>query len=260
MAARRAAGLRNPEMRPTLYAEAAAALMSYTVFGFEYPFPTAPATLRMLGPVVPREVPPADGDDELTRWLDGHPSVVYVGFGTIMRPSPGQVRAIVEVADRVGPEHAVLWKLPARQQQLLPPAERLPGNLRVEAWLPSQLRVLAHPHVRAFFNHGAANAVHEGVHFATPQLVMPFWLDCPDGAARAVDSGVALAVEHTDALDVEDIVAKLTRLLREDSFRERAELWSRRMRRAGGVAAAADLVLRHRDEAPARRSAGVAVG
>ncbi|MEU4641514.1 glycosyltransferase [Micromonospora sp. NPDC023814] len=260
VAARRAAGLRNPEMRPTLYAEAAAALMSYTVFGFEYPFPTAPATLRMLGPVVPRELPPADGDDELTRWLDGHPSVVYVGFGTIMRPSPGQVRAIVEVADRLGPEHAVLWKLPARQQQFLPPAERLPGNLRVEAWLPSQLRVLAHPHVRAFFNHGAANAVHEGIHFATPQLVMPFWLDCPDGAARAVDSGVALAVEHTDTLDVEDIAAKLTRLLREDSFRERAELWSRRMRRAGGVAAAADLVLRHRDEAPARRPAGVAVG
>ncbi|MEU9508933.1 glycosyltransferase [Micromonospora sp. NPDC048170] len=257
---RKAAGIRNPEMRPAGYVEAAAALMAYTVFGFEYPFATAPAKLRMLGPVVPRELPPADGDDALTRWLDEHPSVVYVGFGTIMRPSRRQVEAIVEVAERLGPEHAVLWKLPARQQHLLPPADRLPGNLRVEAWVPSQLRVLAHPHVRAVFNHGAANAIHEAVHFAVPQLVMPFWLDCPDGAARAVDSGVALSVERADSLNVADILAKLRRLLGDDSFRSRAELWSRRMRQAGGVAAAADLVLRHRDGTAARQSVGLAVG
>ncbi|MEV4663947.1 glycosyltransferase [Micromonospora echinofusca] len=213
----------------------------------------------MLGPVVPRELSPAD-DDELMAWLDEHPSVVYVGFGTIMRLSQGQVDAIVEVAERLGPEHAVLWKVPARQRHLLPPARRLPANLRVEAWLPSQLRVLAHPHVRVFFNHGAANAIHEAVHFAVPQLVMPFWLDCPDGAVRAVDSGVALAVERADSPNVEDVLAKLGRLLGEETFRARARLWSRRMRQAGGVTAAADLVLRHRDAAAARPTAGLAVG
>ncbi|MER5705044.1 glycosyltransferase [Micromonospora sp. NPDC002296] len=260
MARRKEAGLRNPEMRPALYLGDAVALMSYTVFGFEYPFETAPATLRMLGPVVPRELPPVEQDDELNRWLDDHPSVVYVGFGTIMRPSEAQVRAVVEVAERLGPEHAVLWKLSAEHQRLLPSAARLPGNLRVEEWLPSQLRVLAHPHVRVFFNHGAANAIHEAIYFATPQLMMPFWLDCPDGAVRAVDSGFALAVELTDPLDVEDILAKLKRLLSEDSFRERAELFSQRMRQAGGVTVAADLVLRHRDEAAAHRTAPAAVG
>ncbi|MGW1061599.1 glycosyltransferase [Micromonospora rubida] len=258
IARREEAGLRNPEMRPGLYVEDAVALMSYTVFGFEYPFATAPATLRMVGPVVPRELPPVE-QDELTRWLDDHPSVIYVGFGTIMRPSEAQVRAIVEVAERLGPEHAVLWKLSAEHQRLLPPAAQLPGNLRVEEWLPSQLRVLAHPHVRVFFNHGAANAIHEAVYFATPQLMMPFWLDCPDGVVRAVDSGVALAVELTDPLDVEDILAKIKRLLSEDSFRKRAELFGQRMRQAGGVTVAADLVLRHRDEAAAHRTAS-AVG
>lgn len=203
-------------------------------------------------------MPPVE-QDELTRWLDDHPSVIYVGFGTIMRPSEAQVRAIVEVAERLGPEHAVLWKLSAEHQRLLPPAAQLPGNLRVEEWLPSQLRVLAHPHVRVFFNHGAANAIHEAVYFATPQLMMPFWLDCPDGVVRAVDSGVALAVELTDPLDVEDILAKIKRLLSEDSFRERAGLFGQRMRQAGGVTVAADLVLRHRDEAAAHRTAS-AVG
>ncbi|MGK5517863.1 hypothetical protein ACSNN9_00725 [Micromonospora sp. URMC 107] len=48
-------------------------------------------------------------------------------------------------------------------------------------------------------------------------------------------------------------------LLGEETFAW-AELWSRRMRQAGGVTAAADLVLRHRDEAEARRTVGLAVG
>ncbi|WP_229399232.1 glycosyltransferase [Micromonospora okii] len=251
VAARKAAGLHNPDMRPAAYVEAAEALMAYTVFGFEYPFPAAPEKLRMLGPAVPRELPPTEGDDGLDRWLDDHPSVVYVGFGTIMRPTRGQVEAIVAVAERLAPEHAVLWKLPAGQRGLLP--SELPGNLRVAAWLPSQLRVLAHPHVRVFFNHGAANAVHEAVHFATPQLVMPFWLDCPDGAARAVDAGVALAVERGDTLDVDEVVGKLRRLLVEEGFRQRSQEWSRRMREAGGVAAAADLLLERREASAARR-------
>ncbi|MEW2378339.1 glycosyltransferase [Micromonospora sp. NPDC047812] len=220
-----------------------------------YPAPFSGLPERMT----PRQQAANVGDDELTRWLDEHPSVVYVGFGTIMRLSRRQVDAIVEIADRLGPEHAVLWKVPARQQHLLPPAERLPGNLRVLAWVPSQHRVLAHPHVRVFFDHGAANAIHEAVHFAVPQLVMPFWLDCPDGAVRAVDSGVALSVERADSLDVEDVLGKLERLLGEETFRARARLWSRRMRQAGGVTPA-DLVLRHRDEAAARRGVGLAVG
>ncbi|MEV4483696.1 glycosyltransferase [Micromonospora coxensis] len=246
---RRAAGIDNVELRPSRYAEAAQALLAYTVFGLEYPFATAPAKLRMVGSMVPREIPASPDGADLRAWLDAHDSVVYIGFGTIMRPSATQVAALVEVAARIGPEHHVLWKLPADRQRFLPPAADLPANLRIESWLPSQVEVLAHPHVRVFFNHAAANAVHEAAWFGVPQLVMPFWFDCHDGAVRVVDAGVALAVEHDDALDVADIVAKLRRLLTERTFADRAALWRRRLRQAGGVTAAADLVLRLRDEA-----------
>jgi polyene glycosyltransferase len=257
---REAAGISNPELRPTLYAEAAEALLAYTVFGLEYPFVTAPANLRMVGSMVPQEIVPSPDGAELRAWLDAHESVVYIGFGTIMRPSAAQVAALVEVAARLAPEHHVLWKLPAVRQQYLPPAADLPPNLRVESWLPSQVEVLAHPHVRVFFNHAAANAIHEAAWFGVPQLVMPFWLDCYDGAVRVVDAGVALAVEHEDALDVDDIVAKLRRLLTEPRYRDRANLWARRLRQAGGVSAAADLVLRHRDAAAARRAVASVAG
>ncbi len=245
--ARQAAGIRNAAVQPSVYAQAAVGLMAYTVFGFEFPFSTAPKTLRMFGPMVPVDLKPRDDGSELARWLDAHDSVVYVGFGTIMRPTAAQVAAIVDVAARLAPAHQVLWKLPADRHHLLP--ADLPGNLRIESWLPSQLEVLAHPHVRVFFNHGAANGIHEGLYFDKPQLVMPFWLDCHDGAVRAVSSGAALAVEHGDDLDVADISDKLDRLLTDESYRRCAAQWGQRMRDAGGVVAAADLILEQRDAA-----------
>jgi polyene glycosyltransferase len=168
-----------------------------------------------------------------------------MGFGTIMRPSRRQVRALVDVCAALSPEHQVLWKLPVSAQGFLPAV--LPRNLRVEGWVPSQLAVLAHPHVRVFFNHGGGNSVHEGLFFGKPLLVMPFWLDCHDFAVRVVDSGAGLSVRHVDEPDRDDIVGKLRRLLGEPVFRERAEYWAGRLRAAGGAAAAADIVLKNRD-------------
>jgi polyene glycosyltransferase len=223
--------------------DAARAVFGYSVFGLEYPFP-APAKLRMLGAMVP-PLPQGAPDPALSTWLAAHPSIVYMGFGTITRLDRSQVHALVGVARRMSGRHAVLWKLPRAQQALLPPAGELPGNLRIEDWLPSQLDVLAHPHVRAFFTHGGGNGFHEGIYFGKPLLVLPLWLDCHDLAARAVDSGVGLVLERRDPVDPGEIAAKLTRVLTEDSFRARAEHWARRQREAGGVGAAADLLLEY---------------
>ena len=191
---RKAEGLANPTELAANYADRAVAVLGNTVFGLEYPFP-APANLKMLGAMVPGDAADVPLDGALGEWLAAHESVVYIGLGTIMRLDREQVAAIVEVVRRLAPEHHVLWKVPRGQRHLLPPAEELPANLRVEHWLPSQHAVLAHPHVRVFFNHGGGNAVHEGVYFAKPLLVMPFWMDCYDFAVRFVDAGAALAVE-----------------------------------------------------------------
>jgi polyene glycosyltransferase len=243
---RKAEGLPNPAALRSRYADAAVSVLGCSVWGLEYPFPAAPSHLSMVGAVVPSDVAGAAEGGELSGWLDRHESVVYVGFGTIMRPSRRQVRALVDVCAALAPEHQVLWKLPVSAQELLPAA--LPGNLRVEGWVPSQVAVLAHPHVRVFFNHGGGNAVHEGLFFGKPLLVMPFWLDCHDFAVRVVDSGAGLSVRHVDELDRDDIVGKLKRLLGEPVFRERAEYWAGCLRAAGGAAAAADIVLRNRDQ------------
>src|SRR6266498_216584 len=235
---RKAEGHANPLVRHSRYADGAVAVLAHSVFGIEYPFPHIPGNLKMLGAIIPRDTGTEVTGDDLARWLDSHESVVYAAFDTGVPLAPRQIQAILDVADRLGPQHHVLWKLPWSRQHLLP--GDLPPNLRVESWVPSQLAVLAHPHVRVFFNDGGGNAIHEGLHFGTPQLVMPFGVEEPDNAARVVDCGAGLAVPHARDPDAGVIAAKLTRLLDEPGFRSSAEDWSRQLRQAGGVAAAAD--------------------
>jgi len=235
---RKAEGHANPLVRHSRYADGAVAVLAHSVFGIEYPFPHIPGNLKMLGAIIPRDTGTEVTGDDLARWLDSHESVVYAAFDTGVPLAPRQIQAILDVAGRLGPQHDVLWKLPWSRQHLLP--GDLPPNLRVESWVPSQLAVLAHPHVRVFFNDGGGNAIHEGLHFGTPQLVMPFGVEEPDNAARVVDCGAGLAVPHARDPDAGVIAAKLTRLLDEPGFRSSAEDWSRQLRQAGGVAAAAD--------------------
>lgn len=245
---RRRQGLANPAGDLAGYAAAAVAVFGYTVFGLEYPFP-APEHLHLLGAIVPEE-PAGRPADELTDWLDRHPSVVYVGLGTLAKLSGAQLDALAEALAMIGGEHRVLWKLPADQRAAL--TRPLPPRVRTEEWIPSQLAVLAHPHVRAFVCHGGANGFHEAVHFGQPMLITPFWLDCHDIAARAVDAGVGLALDHPPRIDPDEVAGKLRRLLTEESFRRRSRYWGEQSRKAGGAARAADLLcqLARRDEQP----------
>ncbi|MER6176814.1 glycosyltransferase [Streptosporangium sp. NPDC001681] len=228
-------------LRPSSKIDCADAVLCYSVFGLEYPFPL-PDRFHMLGAIIP-PLPEAPDDGDLSRWLDANPSVVYIGLGTITRLTRHEVHALVEVARRLDGRHTVLWKLPAEQQHLLPPRDELPPNLRIESWVPSQLDVLAHPNVRLFFNHGGANAFHEGLYFGKPQIIRPLWVDCYDQAVRGVDSGVSLTVDDPQTIDVDDVVGKITQLLNNPAFRERAEFFAKVQREAGGTRAAADLIL-----------------
>ncbi|MEV0618492.1 glycosyltransferase [Nonomuraea sp. NPDC050404] len=228
-------------LSPSAKVDCADLILCYTVFGLEYPFPV-PDKFHLVGAIIP-PMPEAPDDDDLSRWLDANPSVVYIGLGTITRLVRHEVHALVEVARRLHGRHAVLWKLPAEQQHLLPPRDELPPNLRVESWIPSQLDTLAHPSVKLFFNHGGANAFHESLYFGKPQVIRPLWVDCYDQAIRGVDSGVSLTVDDPQRIDVEDVLDKVTRVLTDPSFRQRAEHFARAQREAGGVRAAADLIL-----------------
>ena len=228
------------QLNPAPRFDAAEMVLCYSMFGMDYPFP-APDKLHAIGAMIP-PLPQMPGD-EIADWLDAHESTIFIAFGTITRSTREDVGALVEAVGRLGGEHAVLWKLPRAQQALLPPADELPDNLRIEEWIPSQLDVLAHPNVRAFFTHAGANSFHEGIHFGKPMLLHPLWFDCKDIAVRAADSGVGLVIDPAKEIDPDDVVSKLTSLLTQDSYREQAEYWAERQHAAGGVRTAADLIL-----------------
>lgn len=210
----------------------------------DYPF-EIPAKMKLIGAVMP-PLPESSGPEDdagLRERLDARSSVVYMGFGTITRLTRDQVGALVEVARRLDGKHQFLWKLPEEQQHLLPARESLPGNLRIESWLPSQLDVLAHPAVEVFFTHGGGNGFHEGVYFGKPLVVRPLWVDCFDQAVRGQDLGISLTLDRPQTIDPGDVVDKLTRVLGDPAFRRRAERLGELQRAAGGRTRAADLIL-----------------
>lgn len=211
-----------------------------TIPELDYPF-ELPEKVRAVGALVP-PLPESD-DTELADWLSARDSVIYMGFGTITRLTAEQVSALVEVARRLDSKHDVLWKLPAEQQKWLPPADRLPGNLRIENWVPSQLDVLAHPSVKLFFSHGGGNAYNESVYFGKPQVMRPLWVDCFDQAVRGESFGISLTLDQPHGMDVDDVLDKVTRVLGNSAFRTRAERLSRLQHQAGGREKAADLIL-----------------
>ncbi|MFJ5151632.1 glycosyltransferase [Streptomyces sp. NPDC088353] len=230
-----------PPPNPMTRIDKAELVLCHSVAELDYPF-DIPEKVRLVGAVLP-PLPETTGDDPVRKWLDDQSSVVYMGFGTITRLTREQVGSLVEVARRLAGEHQVLWKLPAEQQHLLPASDELPGNLRIESWVPSQLDVLAHPGVKVFFTHGGGNGFHEGLYFGKPLVVRPLWAHCYDQAVRGQDSRVSLTLDHPETIVVEDVVDKLTRVLGEPSFHENAERIGALQRAAGGRTAAADLIL-----------------
>jgi polyene glycosyltransferase len=220
----------------------AAGILCYSVPELDYPFPI-PEKVHMVGAMIP-PLPQAPDDRDLSGWLDAQHSVIFMGFGTVTRLTREQVGALVEVARRLADRHQILWKLPAGQQHLLPPRDTLPANLRIESWVPSQLDVLAHPNVKLFLTHAGGNGFHEGLYFGKPLVIRPLWVDCFDTALRSAEFGLSLTLDHPETVDPDDVVDKLTRVLGDPSFGQRAEHIGRLLREAGGRHASADLIMK----------------
>ncbi|SDI17909.1 polyene glycosyltransferase [Sinosporangium album] len=234
--------LNLPRPDPLTRVEKAEMVLCNSIAELDYPF-TVPEKVKLVGALLPPLPEAPDGDGDLARWLDAQSSVVYMGFGTITRLTRPHVGALVEVARRLDGKHQFLWKLPKEQQHRLPSRHAMPANLRIESWLPSQLDVLAHPHVKAFFTHGGGNGFHEGVYFGKPLIVRPLWVDCFDQAVRGQDFGISLTLDRPYDVDPDDVVDKITRVVEDRSFRERSQHLGELQRQAGGRTAAADLVL-----------------
>nr|XP_054759806.1 UDP-glucuronosyltransferase 2C1-like [Lytechinus pictus] len=77
----------------------------------------------------------------------------------------------------------VIWQLIRDRADI-----KLPGKVKIMPWLP-QNNLLCHPKTRAFVYRGGNNGFYEAVYHAVPMVVIPFYGDQHDVAARVTPIG-----------------------------------------------------------------------
>lgn len=204
-----------------------------TVFGLEYSRPL-PANIRMVGPILDPDEPSLP--DELDAWLSEPGPVAYVNLGTIADPSNTLVDRIAAGLARSGMR--ALWVLrgPAART-----ASAASPRIRVEPWVASQMAVLHHPNVRVFVSHCGVNSVHESVACGVPLVGVPLFADQPDMAFRAVDAGIAVALDK-NRFGVRELSAEVVRVANDSSFTRAMPALQAAFRQAGGAERAADVL------------------
>ena len=207
-----------------------------TSFGFEFPRVLLPLT-EYVGPIISRSPSPLTPD--LAEWLGRREpgSVVYVSMGSTAILTAGEAESIVGGASRAN--LSVVWSLRRSNQHVL---ERLtfdPESVLVVDWAP-QLALLRHPSIHSAVLHGGMGGVQEALSCGIPIIVVPFFGDQLENAARVQHHHYGKMI-HRHQL-TSDLISRTLRLF--DSEVYRRSLWGiQRIYRAdGGASRAAELL------------------
>jgi rhamnosyltransferase subunit B len=182
----------------------------------------------------------ADGGEaaleaELQDFLAAGPPPLVFTLGSLVVNSPGSFyHESVGAARRLGMRAVLLVGEQTRNAHTLRAAD-----VCVCAYAPHSLLF---PRAAAIVHQGGVGTLAEALRSARPHLVVPFFADQLDNAARAVRLGVARSLTpagYTAAAAARELALLTTR----DEFRARARDVRELLNREGGAAEAADVVL-----------------
>ncbi|KAK4792148.1 hypothetical protein SAY86_022583 [Trapa natans] len=195
--------------------------------------------------------PPTADPHGCIQWLNEQPpaSVVYISFGSVITPLPGEVTALAEALD----EAAVpfLWSFRGDPKEHLPSefvarsttAEGcLDSKSKMVPWAP-QLEVLRHGSVGAFLTHCGWNSLLECFTGGVPAIMRPFFGDQKMNYRYMVSvMRVGIGLEGGEITKA-GVVAALRRVLLENEGKKmRGRMGPLKEIVASAVAAAAALV------------------
>ncbi|KAL8476305.1 hypothetical protein ACS0TY_028830 [Phlomoides rotata] len=174
----------------------------------------------------------SDKDDEtwvsIRSWLDGQDqrSVVYVAFGSEVRPSHDQLTELAHGLDLSGVPF--LFNLRGSESDELPAGfeERLGSRGMVwRSWAP-QMKILSHDSVGGFLSHCGWSSVIEAMMFGIPLIELPFIEQAL--TARVVSQkqiGVEIPRDEEDGSFTRNSVANSVKLvmLQGKKYREKAK-------------------------------------
>ena len=126
------------------------------------------------GPLIRLPYEPGGGGlgGDWLEWVEASPDpVVYIAFGSLVRPTEELLGRLVEALD--GGPWRVIWSLPKDQQRAVP---ALSERWRVTSWAP-QADLLQHERVRCFLSHCGGNSSQEAMAYGVPMVCMPYYGD-----------------------------------------------------------------------------------
>nr|XP_017035577.1 UDP-glycosyltransferase UGT5 [Drosophila kikkawai] len=214
-----------------------------------------PMTFNMISVGGLHIQPPKRLPGHIQKFLDeAEHGAIYFSLGSQVRSAdmPAEkLNIFLGVFARL--KQRVLWKF---EDDKLP---NLPGNVKVEKWLP-QADILAHPKVRVFIAHGGLFGMQEAVHHAVPVLGMPFYFDQNPNIKEGISAGYAIGLDYRD-ISEEKLELALTELLSNPKYKDNMNRASKifRDRPLGAMDTAMywiDYVIEHRG-APHLVAAGV---
>jgi UDP:flavonoid glycosyltransferase YjiC (YdhE family) len=174
--------------------------------------PDWPRKLVMSGFPLPDDRDENEGvvDDEIARLCDEQRPIVITA-GTANRSAARFFRVAIEAAAELGRRALVLTAF----AELLP--SPLPPHARHARYLPLT-RLL--PRACALVHHGGVGTVAAALAAGIPQLILPFWHDQPDNAARIARLGVG-ATLPAHRFRAGTVASRLRELLASDAVAAR---------------------------------------
>ncbi|GAB3947999.1 hypothetical protein GCM10028805_21320 [Spirosoma harenae] len=205
-----------------------------TAFGIEYERPLPPS-IQLVGPLLdPNEPQLTEAEKD---WLtDGLP-VVFVNMGTVSQLSREHVEKLA--LGFASTDFRVLWVIRSPAREYIP--NNIAPNIRLISWVSSQLRVLAHPNVKAFVSHCGTNSVQESIAGGTPIVGFPMFAAQRDMGFRITDAGIGLHLDKTH-FTLRELQDAIKQVLNDNHFRAAIHPIQKRFAEAGGVRRAADLI------------------
>jgi MGT family glycosyltransferase len=161
---------------------------------------------------------------------DGRP-LVYFSLGSLGSADLDVMQRTLAVL--AGPPYRFIVSMGPRHDEL-----ELADNMWGAEFVP-QTRVL--PLVDLVITHGGNNTTTEAMHFGKPMVVLPIFWDQHDNAQRVHERGYGVRLD-TYAYADDELTSALRSLLDDGAVRDRAAVAGQRIRAAGGVQRAAELI------------------
>lgn len=184
---------------------------------------------------------PRRDDDFPWERLDGRP-LIFASMGTVRVAQNVSVFRKIATAC-AGRDAQLVLSLGRWTGESQSPQEQLgelPGDPLLVGFAP-QLALLEK--ATMMITHAGQNTTLEALHQGVPLVALPRSADQPALAARLEHAGVGLRASFS-RFTPDELRGLISRLLTEDSFRDRAGEMSRSLAKAGGVVRAADVVER----------------